>query len=69
MPEMAELRLSGPMTGEQKLGERLSELSLVGNANPPERKARRDQTGRSRRAGLPRMLKARSRAQILKKAE
>jgi hypothetical protein len=31
-PEAAELRLSGPMTGEQKLGEGLSELPLVGNS-------------------------------------
>jgi hypothetical protein len=31
-PEAAELRLSGPMTGEQKLGEGLLDLPLVGNA-------------------------------------
>ena len=30
-PDSAELRLGGPMTGEQKLGEGLSELPLVGN--------------------------------------
>ena len=30
--EAAELRLRGPMTGEQKLGEGLRELPLVGNA-------------------------------------
>ena len=30
--EAAELRLSGPMTGEQKLGEGLRELPLVGQA-------------------------------------
>jgi hypothetical protein len=29
--EAAQVRLSGPMTGEQKLGEGLSELPLVGN--------------------------------------
>src|SRR6266480_2521041 len=29
----AELRLSGPMTGEQKLGEGLRELPLVGKAD------------------------------------
>jgi hypothetical protein len=28
-PEAAELKLSGPMTGEQKLGEGLRELPLV----------------------------------------
>lgn len=32
VPEAAELRLSGPITGEQKLGEGLPELPLVGNA-------------------------------------
>jgi hypothetical protein len=31
-PKAAELRLSGPMTGEQKLGEGSWELPLVGNA-------------------------------------
>jgi hypothetical protein len=31
-PEAADLRLSGPMTGEQKLGEGLRELPLVGKA-------------------------------------
>jgi hypothetical protein len=30
--EAAELRLSGPMTGEQRLGEGSWELPLVGNA-------------------------------------
>ena len=30
-PEAAELRLSGPMSGEQKLGEGLRELPLVGS--------------------------------------
>ena len=32
-PAAAELRLSGPMTGEQKLGEGLRELPLVGKAD------------------------------------
>ena len=32
LPEAAELRLSGPTTAEQKLGEGLRELPLVGNA-------------------------------------
>jgi hypothetical protein len=32
-PMAAELRLSGPMTGEQKLGEGLPELPLVGKAD------------------------------------
>jgi hypothetical protein len=31
-PQAAELRLSGPTTGEQKLGEGLRELPLVGQA-------------------------------------
>ena len=34
IPEAAELRLSGPTTGEQKLGEGLRELPLVGQARP-----------------------------------
>jgi hypothetical protein len=33
VPEAAELRLSGPMTSEQKLGEGLRELPLVGKAD------------------------------------
>jgi hypothetical protein len=37
-PEAAELRLSGPMTGEQKLGEGLRELPLVGKAGVAPRK-------------------------------
>jgi hypothetical protein len=32
-PTAAELRLSGPMTGEQKLGEGLRELPLVGKGD------------------------------------
>jgi len=32
-PAAAELRLSGPMTGEQKLGEGLRELPLGGKAD------------------------------------
>ena len=32
-PEVAELRLNGPMTGEQKLGEGLRDLPLVGKAD------------------------------------
>jgi hypothetical protein len=31
--EAAEVRLSGPMSGEHKLGERVAELPLVGQAN------------------------------------
>jgi hypothetical protein len=31
VPEAAELRLSGPMSGEQKLGDGLWELPLVGS--------------------------------------
>jgi hypothetical protein len=34
IPEAAELRLSGPTTAEQKLGEGLRELPLVGQAPP-----------------------------------
>jgi hypothetical protein len=34
LPEAAELRLSGPTTAEQKLGEGLRELPLVGQAPP-----------------------------------
>jgi hypothetical protein len=37
--EAAELRLRGPMTGEQKLGEGLRELPLVGNAGAAARRA------------------------------
>jgi hypothetical protein len=33
VPQNATLRLSGPLTGEQKLGEGLRELPLVGNAD------------------------------------
>jgi hypothetical protein len=33
--EAAEVRLSGPTTGQQKLGEGLSELPLVGSAPRP----------------------------------
>ena len=33
-PEAAELRLSGPMSGEQKLGDGLWELPLVGSERP-----------------------------------
>jgi hypothetical protein len=36
--QAAEVRLSGPMSGEQKLGEGLSELPLVGNAKPARTK-------------------------------
>ena len=38
IPEAAELRLSGPTTGEQKLGEGLRELPLVGQAPPAQPK-------------------------------
>ena len=38
--EAAELRLSGPMTGEQKLGEGLRELPLVGNAGAARTKGK-----------------------------
>ena len=38
--ETAGVRLSGPMSGEQKLGEGLSELPLVGNANPARAKGK-----------------------------
>jgi hypothetical protein len=38
--EAAELRLRGPMTGEQKLGEGLRELPLVGNAGAAARRAK-----------------------------
>jgi hypothetical protein len=34
VPEAAELRLSGPMSGEQKLGDGLWELPLVGSERP-----------------------------------
>ena len=37
-PEAAELRLSGPTTGEQKLGEGLPELPLSGTPAPPRAK-------------------------------
>ena len=36
--EAAELRLSGPMTGEQRLGEGSWELPLVGNAGAAQTK-------------------------------
>ena len=38
--EAAELRLSGPLTGEQKLGEGLRELPLVGNAGAARTKGK-----------------------------
>jgi hypothetical protein len=40
--EAAELTLSGPTTCEQKLGEGLRELPLVGNAGTPTARRRRD---------------------------
>jgi hypothetical protein len=41
VPEAAELRLSGPMSGEQKLGEGLRELPLVGVPKGTKRKGRK----------------------------
>ena len=37
--ETAQLKLSGPMSGEQKLGEGLMDLPLVGNPARPKNKA------------------------------
>ena len=57
IPEAAELRLSGPTTGEQKLGEGLRELPLAGNAGAAARRARLDQTDPPpAQAGAPRPL-------------
>ena len=60
-PEAAELKLSGPMTGEQKLGEGLRELPLVGNAGAAAQRARLDQTDPPpAQAGATRTTDARS---------
>jgi hypothetical protein len=59
--EAAELRLRGPMTGEQKLGEGLRELPLVGNAGAAAQRARLDQTDPPpAQAGATRTTDARS---------
>jgi hypothetical protein len=59
--EAAEVRLRGPMTGEQKLGEGLRELPLVGNAGAAARRARLAQTDPPpAQAGATRTTNARS---------
>jgi hypothetical protein len=46
------MTLSGPLTGEQKLGEGRRDLPSSGNQTSPAERARRDETGARSRGAL-----------------
>ena len=51
-PEAVGMTLSGPLTGEQKLGEERRDLPSSENQTSPAERARRDETGARSRGAL-----------------